>query len=77
MLPPSGLLPELAKAMEARGAHCSTTIQSIAIPEILGGKNVVIGAETGSGKTLAYLLPLLQDAMTRKLEVSTLLYRQV
>jgi superfamily II DNA/RNA helicase len=57
--------------MVARGAHCSTTIQSIAIPEILGGKNVVIGAETGSGKTLAYLLPLLQDVMTRKLEVSS------
>ena len=66
---PAGLSPELEAAMAARGADCSTAIQSIAIPAILDGKNVVIGAETGSGKTLAYLLPLLQDVISRKLEV--------
>lgn len=54
-----GLLPEIVRAMEARGAYCSTAIQARAIPEILARKDVVIGAETGSGKTLAYLLPLI------------------
>lgn len=56
----SGLLPEIVRAMEARGAYCSTAIQARAIPQILARKDVVIGAETGSGKTLAYLLPLIQ-----------------
>lgn len=32
-----------------------------AIPVILSGADVVMGAETGSGKTLAYLLPLVHN----------------
>lgn len=35
------------------------TFQMLAIPKILRGHNVLVGAETGSGKTLSYLAPLL------------------
>ncbi|MGR4989981.1 DEAD/DEAH box helicase [Vibrio rotiferianus] len=37
-----------------------TDIQTIAIPELLNGKDVLALANTGSGKTLAYSLPLLE-----------------
>lgn len=63
-----GLTPELSAAMASRGASCSTTIQALAIPAILEGKDVVVGAETGSGKTLAYILPVLQDLITNEVE---------
>lgn len=34
-------------------------LQMLAIPKILQGRNILVGAETGSGKTLSYLAPLL------------------
>ncbi len=40
------------------GLTTPTACQSLAIPAIMSGKNVIIKSETGSGKTLAYLLPL-------------------
>ncbi|EDV29844.1 uncharacterized protein TRIADDRAFT_52679 [Trichoplax adhaerens] len=36
-----------------------TAIQSLAIPKIAAGKNVLCASETGSGKTIAYLAPLI------------------
>ncbi|CAN4081985.1 unnamed protein product [Withania somnifera] len=41
-----------------------TSIQRVAIPLILEGKDVVARAKTGSGKTFAYLLPLLHKLFT-------------
>jgi len=37
-----------------------TAIQSLVIPSLLAGKNLVFRSETGTGKTFAYLLPALQ-----------------
>ncbi|KAL8800548.1 MAG: hypothetical protein Q9182_005103 [Xanthomendoza sp. 2 TL-2023] len=37
-----------------------TAIQSLAIPEILGGHDVIGKASTGSGKTLAFGIPILE-----------------
>ena len=38
-----------------------TVIQSVCIPQILAGKDVVGGAQTGSGKTAAFALPILKS----------------
>jgi superfamily II DNA/RNA helicase len=43
-----------------------SAVQAAAYAAISNGADVTIGAETGSGKTLAYLLPLLDDILTRK-----------
>lgn len=37
-----------------------TPIQSLAIPAILSGKDVMASSITGSGKTAAFLIPILQ-----------------
>ncbi|KAK4477435.1 hypothetical protein RD792_016656 [Penstemon davidsonii] len=55
-----GLEPRLIRALSKKSIEKPTPIQSVAIPLILEGKDVVARAKTGSGKTLAYLLPLLQ-----------------
>ena len=36
-------------------------LQMLAIPKILRGQSLLVGAETGSGKTLSYLAPLLSQ----------------
>ena len=45
------------------GIVAPSAAQSAAIPQVLGGGDVVIRAHTGSGKTLAFLLPVLERAM--------------
>ncbi|CAM9883196.1 unnamed protein product, partial [Hapterophycus canaliculatus] len=37
--------------------------QAAAVPGILGGEDMIVGAETGSGKTLAYLLPIVERVL--------------
>ncbi|KAL6079606.1 DEAD (Asp-Glu-Ala-Asp) box polypeptide 41 [Balamuthia mandrillaris] len=61
-----GLSEELASTLKQRcGFTVPSLIQALAIPTILKGGDVVVGAETGSGKTLAYLLPLIQRLLHR------------
>ncbi len=55
-----GLVPELLRALEARGYSTPTPIQRQAIPAILAGRDLLAGAQTGTGKTAAFTLPLLQ-----------------
>jgi ATP-dependent RNA helicase RhlE len=50
---------QLFNAIEDLGYDKPTPIQMKAIPEILGGYDVIGIAQTGTGKTAAYLLPLL------------------
>ncbi|XP_041353805.1 probable ATP-dependent RNA helicase DDX28 [Gigantopelta aegis] len=50
----------LQNGLHQLGFHTPTNIQSLAIPKILKGGDVLCAAETGSGKTLAYLLPLVE-----------------
>ncbi|KAF2864258.1 P-loop containing nucleoside triphosphate hydrolase protein [Piedraia hortae CBS 480.64] len=40
------------------GFERTTPIQALAIPELLGNKDLVVEAVTGSGKTLSFLIPL-------------------
>jgi ATP-dependent RNA helicase RhlE len=55
-----GLIPALLQAVTDAGYTEPTPIQQQAIPVILGGLDVMGGAQTGTGKTAGFTLPLLQ-----------------
>lgn len=49
------------KAIANQGWEAPTPIQSMAIPELLDGEDVVGLAQTGSGKTAAFAIPLIES----------------
>ncbi len=53
----------LLKAIAEAGYKNPTSIQSLAIPEILSGRDVMASAPTGTGKTAAFLLPAIQHLL--------------
>ncbi len=55
-----GLSPQVQQAIDELGFEDPTPIQEQAIPELLGGHDVIGQAQTGTGKTAAFGLPLLQ-----------------
>jgi ATP-dependent RNA helicase DeaD len=55
-----GLSPAIQQAIDELGFDEPTPIQEQAIPELLGGHDVIGQAQTGTGKTAAFGLPLLQ-----------------
>ena len=55
-----GLTPTFLRALDRHGFRTPTPVQTLAIPAVLRGHDVLANAQTGSGKTLAYGLPLLQ-----------------
>ena len=54
-----GLHPKLLRAVERQGYTTATPIQSMAIPLILAGHDLLGCAQTGTGKTAAFALPTL------------------
>ncbi|MBK5230387.1 MAG: DEAD/DEAH box helicase, partial [Thermoleophilia bacterium] len=56
-----GLSAELVGALDKVGYTDPTPIQEQAIPELLGGADVIGQAQTGTGKTAAFGLPMLQS----------------
>ncbi|MCL2635508.1 MAG: DEAD/DEAH box helicase, partial [Betaproteobacteria bacterium] len=55
-----GLAPELLRAIADEGYTRPTPIQAKAIPLVIGGQDIMGGAQTGTGKTAAFTLPILQ-----------------
>ena len=55
-----GLSEALVKTLDELGYEEPTPIQAQAIPELLGGHDVIGQAQTGSGKTAAFGLPMLE-----------------
>ena len=50
--------PDVARAVEALGYEEPTPIQSLAIPPMKAGRDVIGQAQTGTGKTAAFGIPL-------------------
>ena len=63
-----GFSSTILKSIERAGYTEPTKVQMQAIPEIVQGRDVLVGAETGSGKTAAFALPLLEKLMAQKKE---------
>ena len=55
-----GIEADLVDALSASGIKEPFPIQSLTIPDALGGRDICGKAKTGSGKTLAFGLPLIQ-----------------
>ena len=71
------LAPEILESLTARGYNNPTEIQALAIPIVLGGKDIVAISQTGSGKTGAFLIPLLDqtiaNAKNNQIQVSLII----
>lgn len=66
-----GLSEEVMAAVRELGISKPTEVQSLGIPSVLAGENVVMASHTGSGKTLAYMLPIIQVGGIRRFLQST------
>lgn len=53
----------IVNVLTSQGVTMPTKIQSLTIPKLLQGYNVICAAETGCGKTYAYLLPVLHNIL--------------
>lgn len=58
------LCDSLITAINNAGYSEATPVQAEAIPVILSGKDLLVGAQTGTGKTAAFALPILQSILT-------------
>jgi ATP-dependent RNA helicase RhlE len=58
-----GLNPKILRAVARQGYSIATPIQSVAIPLILAGHDVLGCAQTGTGKTAAFALPTLHHLL--------------
>ena len=59
-----GLSEALLRAVADQGYTVPTPIQLQAIPAVLGGGDILAGAQTGTGKTAGFMLPILQRLST-------------
>ena len=58
---------QIKENIVGRGYQTPTPIQDQAIPLILEGKDVIATANTGTGKTAAFLIPLVHNVLTKKI----------
>jgi ATP-dependent RNA helicase RhlE len=61
------LLPELQRALKAKGYRTPTPIQEQCLPHLLAGRDLYGCAQTGTGKTAAFALPILQRLLAQPL----------
>jgi ATP-dependent RNA helicase RhlE len=64
-----GLGRPILRAVRAEGYQTATPIQAEAIPQVLGGRDLIGCAQTGTGKTAAFALPTLQRLCARAKEL--------
>lgn len=68
-----GLKGDLVAGLAAMQITAPTTIQQLAVPPILAGRDLLGQAPTGTGKTLAYLLPIFERLEADKKELQALI----
>lgn len=56
----------IKKNIVAKGYTTPTHIQDEVIPLVLEGKDIIATANTGTGKTAAFLIPLINNVLTKK-----------
>lgn len=61
-----GLSKKVLKVVQDLGFEEPTPVQSMAVPLIFNGKNVLAQAPTGTGKTLAFGLPIMEMLVKKK-----------
>uniref|UniRef100_UPI00258E8246 DEAD/DEAH box helicase n=1 Tax=Algoriphagus sp. TaxID=1872435 RepID=UPI00258E8246 len=61
-----GLAPALLSAIQRSNYEAPYPIQIEASPALLQGKDLLGLAPTGSGKTAAYILPILQQLLSKE-----------
>jgi ATP-dependent RNA helicase RhlE len=61
-----GLSEPLLRAVREQGYSTPTPIQLQAIPAVLGGGDLLAGAQTGTGKTAGFVLPMLHRLALEK-----------
>jgi ATP-dependent RNA helicase RhlE len=60
-----GLSEELLRAIADEGYREPTSVQTMAIPVVLDGHDMLVSAQTGTGKTAGFTLPMLHRLSTR------------
>ena len=59
-------------AIESLGLVETTSIQHLAIPRMLEGKDIIGQAQTGTGKTFAFAIPILEKIDTKDTNIQAL-----
>lgn len=67
------LSPEVQKAIEEMGFEEATPIQSLAIPVIMDGADIIGQAQTGTGKTCAFGIPAIEMIDPKEASVQVLI----
>lgn len=67
-----GFDDRLLQGIDSAGYENATPVQEQVIPEILAGKDLIAAAQTGTGKTAAFLLPLIQNILTKPQQTASI-----
>ena len=67
------LSPEILKAVADMGFEETTPIQSLAIPKMIEGFDLIGQAQTGTGKTAAFGIPILEKISPKEKKVQALI----
>ncbi len=67
------LSPEILKAVADMGFEETTPIQSLAIPKMIEGVDLIGQAQTGTGKTAAFGIPILEKILPKEKKVQALI----
>ncbi|HEX4568082.1 MAG TPA: DEAD/DEAH box helicase, partial [Vicinamibacterales bacterium] len=60
-----GLSPSICLPLARLGYEQPTPVQSLAIPAVLRGTDLLARAQTGTGKTAAFALPMIDRLVAR------------